>query len=123
MGDVNIAPQDHDIGIGEAAVKRWLRTGATSFLPEERVWMSRLKGWGLQDTFRLIHPDVDDHYSWFDYRSRAFEREPRRGLRIDLILASQSLAQRCTDAGIDYDLRAMQKPSDHAPIWAEFDLD
>ncbi|MBO8124692.1 exodeoxyribonuclease III, partial [Klebsiella pneumoniae] len=45
-----------------------------------------------------------------------------RGLRIDLILASNSLAPRCTATGIDYEIRGMEKPSDHAPIWAEFDL-
>jgi exodeoxyribonuclease-3 len=65
---------------------------------------------------------VDDRFSWFDYRSKGFEREPRRGLRIDLIMASTSICETCTDAGIDYEVRAMEKPSDHCPIWAEFDL-
>jgi exodeoxyribonuclease-3 len=76
--------------------------------------------WGLSDTFRHIHPDRDDLFSWFDYRSRGFDRDPRRGLRIDLILATASLQKCCVGAGIDYDIRAMEKPSDHAPIWAEF---
>ena len=120
MGDVNISPTDLDIGIGEDSRKRWLRTGKCSFLPEEREWMERLKGWGLIDTFRAANPDTTDKYSWFDYRSRGFDEN--RGLRIDLIMASTSLASRCIETGIDYDIRGMEKPSDHAPIWATFDL-
>ena len=121
IGDMNIAPLDRDIGIGEDNAKRWLRTGKCSFLPEERDWMARLQAWGLHDTFRGLHPDVDDGFSWFDYRSRGFEREPKRGLRIDLILATESLNSCCTGAGIAQDIRAMERPSDHSPIWAEFD--
>ena len=122
MGDMNIARLDLDIGIGADNAKRWLRTGKCSFLPEEREWMERLMGWGFEDTFRRLHPDTDDRFSWFDYRSRGFEREPRHGLRIDLILASRPLADRLQDAGIDYDIRAMERPSDHCPLWATFDI-
>lgn len=122
MGDVNISSQDIDIGIGEDNRKRWLRSGKTSFQPEERDWLNTLFNWGLTDTFRAQHPDQTDHYSWFDYRSRGFEREPKRGLRIDLILATQTLMDNCKSTGIDYDIRGMQKPSDHCPIWAEFEL-
>lgn len=120
MGDMNISPEDIDIGIGESNRKRWLQTGKCSFLPEEREWLEELKNWGLQDAYRHVHPDQDDKFSWFDYRSKGFEREPRRGLRIDLILATENLISRCTDTGIDYDVRGMEKPSDHCPIWAEF---
>lgn len=120
MGDMNISPKDIDIGIGEDNRKRWLRSGKCSFLPEEREWLETLEGWGLEDTFRRLHPEQDGHYSWFDYRSRGFEREPRRGLRIDLILATPGLAQACIAAGIDTEIRAMEKPSDHCPIWTEF---
>lgn len=84
--------------------------------------MERLMGWGFQDTFRELHPEVDDRFSWFDYRSRGFERDPRRGLRIDLILASQPLSKHLKDAGIDYDIREMERPSDHCPVWAEFEI-
>lgn len=122
MGDVNISRVDNDIGIGEDNKKRWLRTGKCSFLPEEREWMDRLMGWGLFDTFREQNPDVSDQFSWFDYRSKGFEREPKRGLRIDLILATAPLINVLKDTGIAYDIRGMEKPSDHAPIWAEFDL-
>ena len=65
---------------------------------------------------------MDDRFSWFDYRSKGFDREPKRGLRIDYILTTSSLTERATQAGIDYDLRGMEKPSDHAPVWTEFDL-
>ncbi|MEN8167886.1 MAG: exodeoxyribonuclease III [Pseudomonadota bacterium] len=121
IGDMNIAPLDLDIGIGADNAKRWLKTGKCSFLPEEREWLERLKAWGLHDTYRTCHPEVDDRFSWFDYRSRGFDREPRRGLRIDLVLATTTLNDHCIDAGIAYDIRGMEKPSDHCPVWADFD--
>lgn len=122
IGDMNVAPLDIDIGIGDDNAKRWLRTGKCSFLPEEREWLGQLMEWGLVDTFRQCHAQTDDLFSWFDYRSRGFEREPRRGLRIDLILATPALAETCRDAGIDYVIRGMEKPSDHCPVWADFDI-
>lgn len=122
MGDANVAPRDEDIGIGEDNAKRWLRTGKCSFLPEERAWLNRLLDWGLFDTFRQCHADTADLFSWFDYRSRGFERDPRRGLRIDLVLASDVLCDRCASAGIDYEVRAMEKSSDHCPVWTEVDV-
>lgn len=122
MGDFNIAPVDGDIGIGEENAKRWLRTGKTSFLPEEREWFEVLAGWGLEDSFRRLYPEIDDRFSWFDYRSRGFEADPRRGLRIDHILLTASLAERCREAGIDYEIRSMERPSDHCPVWAELAL-
>jgi exodeoxyribonuclease-3 len=122
MGDLNISPEDCDIGIGEANAKRWLRTGKCSFLPEEREWLQKLKDWGLVDTFRHMNPAVDDRFSWFDYRSRGFEDDPKRGLRIDLVMASTGLIEQCVDTGIDYAIRGMEKPSDHAPVWASFRL-
>ncbi len=118
MGDINISPTDEDIGIGEPNRKRWLQTGKTSFQPEEREWLSTLMNWGFVDTFRQQHPDVTDQFSWFDYRSRGFD--DNRGLRIDVILATDALATTCHDTGIDYELRGIEKPSDHAPIWASF---
>ncbi len=119
MGDFNISPEDIDIGIGESNRKRWLREGKTSFQPIEREWLGRIKGWGMQDSYRLRHPETCEYFSWFDYRSRGFEREPKRGLRIDYILVTAPLADAVRDAGIDYALRGMERPSDHAPVWAE----
>lgn len=123
IGDMNVAPVDQDIGIGDDNKKRWLRDGKTSFLPEERQWIDELNQWGLTDVYRHHYPDDDQFYSWFDYRSRGFEREPRRGLRIDLILASEPALQRNLDSGIDYAIRGMEKPSDHCPIWTQTDLE
>ncbi len=119
MGDYNIAPQDLDIGIGADNAKRWLKTGKTSFLPEEREWFKSLEGLGLHDAFRLCHAGEDNCFSWFDYRSRGFEREPKRGLRIDHLMVSELLKPAVVDAGVDYDIRGMEKPSDHAPAWIE----
>ncbi|CAK9885147.1 MAG: Exodeoxyribonuclease III [Candidatus Erwinia impunctatus] len=120
MGDMNISTTDADIGIGEANRLRWLRSGKCSFLPEEREWMARLLKWGLVDTWRTANATTEDRFSWFDYRSKGFD--DNRGLRIDLLLASQPLAERCSATGIDYQIRSMEKPSDHAPVWAEFDI-
>ena len=122
MGDMNIAPEDIDIGIGEVNAKRWLQNRKTSFLPEEREWYSDLMSRELTDTYRLHYPESTELYSWFDYRSRGFNDEPKRGLRIDHILCTADLIDTCVDAGISYELRGMEKPSDHAPIWAAFDL-
>ncbi|BFM11786.1 exodeoxyribonuclease III [Simiduia litorea] len=120
MGDINISPQDIDIGIGEPNRKRWLRDGKCSFLPEERGWLQALQAWGLVDSFRHHHPDLESQYSWFDYRSRGFENEPKRGLRIDSILCTRHLVDSSIAAGIDYEIRGMEKPSDHAPIFTRW---
>ncbi len=116
MGDMNVAPEDLDIGIGENNMKRWLRTGKSSFLPEERDWHNDLMSFGFFDAWRRKYPK-SDALSWFDYRSRGFEQDPKHGLRIDQILLSNGLEQDFQDAGIDYDIRGMEKPSDHCPIW------
>lgn len=120
MGDMNISPSDNDVGIGAQNAQRWLRNGICSFLPEERVWYDELMSRSLHDTYRKFKPESADEFSWFDYRSRGFEDTPKRGLRIDHILCSDSLINDCHAAGISYDIRGMDKPSDHAPIWAKF---
>ncbi|WP_338114180.1 exodeoxyribonuclease III [Thiorhodococcus mannitoliphagus] len=122
MGDMNVAPLDLDIGIGSDNAKRWLRTGKCSFLPEEREWLKAVTDWGLTDAYRALYPEVEDRLSWFDYRSRGFEREPKHGLRIDHLLISAPLRERLLDAGIDYEIRGMEKPSDHCPVWIQLDL-
>lgn len=121
MGDINIAATDIDIGIGEDNKKRWLKTGKASFQPVEREWLDRLMQFGFTDSYRALHPQ-EQQYSWFDYRSKGFDREPRRGLRIDQILLTNSLQNRCLEAGIDYQVRGMEKPSDHCPIFVKLDL-
>lgn len=122
MGDMNISPTDLDIGIGADNAKRWLRTGKCSFLPEEREWLGQVESRGFTDVFRHLHPQEADTFSWFDYRSKGFDRDPRRGLRIDLIMASDNLLSKAKEAGVSYDIRAMERPSDHCPVWASFDI-
>ncbi len=121
IGDFNIAPVDEDIGISESRRKTWLKQGHVSFLPEEREWFAELSKFGLDDTYRIKYPDSTDCLSWFDYRTRGFERSPKSGLRIDHILTTSSLTDKLIDSGVDYDIRGMEKPSDHAPVWSEFD--
>jgi len=119
IGDINISPVDLDIGIGAPNAKRWLKTGKCSFQPEEREWLKTLMDWGLVDTFRELHPERTERYSWFDYRSKGFV--DNRGLRIDVVLATKSLAERLVESDVDYELRGIEKPSDHAPIWSTFE--
>jgi len=84
--------------------------------------MERLNAWGLTDSYRHLYPDVTDRYSWFDYRSRAFEDTPKRGLRIDHIMVTKPLLDLLTESDVSYDIRDMEKPSDHAPVFADFTL-
>ncbi len=119
MGDYNVAPDDRDIGIGPDNAKRWLKAGKSSFLPEEREWFNSLCELGYYDGFRLCHPTEDQLFSWFDYRSKGFDKMPRRGLRIDHLMVTEALKEGVSASGIDYDVRAMPKPSDHAPVWIE----
>lgn len=120
IGDFNISSSDKDIGIGADNAKRWLSSGKCSFLPEERTWFSSLLSWGLVDCYRHFESENESNYSWFDYRSRGFEKTPKRGLRIDGVLATQSLFSTCSSAIIDYEARAMDRPSDHAPVVVTF---
>jgi len=121
MGDLNVAPTDLDIGIGEDNAKRWLRTGKCSFLPEERAWFQKLIDWGLTDVYRHHHPEASDCLSWFDYRSRGFEKTPKHGLRIDHFLVSKPILDKSQGIWTDYTIRGMEKPSDHCPVCFEFE--
>ena len=119
MGDFNVAPSPLDIGIGEVNAKRWLKEGKTAFLPEEIEMWNSIKNLGFIDSWREQNPLEDSIYSWFDYRSRMFDDTPKRGLRIDHIMISKNLVPAMQDTGIDYKARAMEKPSDHCPVWIE----
>lgn len=121
MGDMNVAHRDADVGIKPENAKRWLKTGKSSFLPEEREWLQSILHWGLIDTYRADNPN-DNTYSWFDYRSRGFDQDPKIGLRIDLILASSATMAICSGTGIDLEARGHEKPSDHCPIWLDINL-
>ncbi len=121
MGDMNIAPEDIDIGIGDHNAKRWLRTGKCSFLPEERELLTKVMGTiNLQDAFYTKNTVPEHNLSWFDYRSRGFEQDPKHGLRIDLILNTPELTQLVDATAVDYEVRGMDKPSDHAPVWQTY---
>jgi exodeoxyribonuclease-3 len=111
MGDYNVAPHELDV----YKVSAW--RGKLHFTKAERDAIQNVKKWGLVDVFRQINGDVKE-FSWWDQYFNAFERD--RGLRIDHIWASQSLAERCTDCWIDKDPRGWEHPSDHAPVVAEF---
>ena len=117
MGDFNVAPSPLDIGIGQINAKRWLKEGKTAFLPEEIDMWNSIKDLGFIDSWREQNPDEGSIYSWFDYRSRMFEDTPKRGLRIDHIMISENLIPKMQATGIDYEARAMEKPSDHCPVW------
>ena len=120
-GDFNIAPNANDRAIGEDNEKRWLREGHTAFLPEELEWFSEFEKLNLYDTWRTKNPDKNIS-TWFDYRSRGFERDPKRGLRIDYFLMSKELEQFYIDSKIDHEIRAMEKPSDHCPVTLELNI-
>ena len=74
---------------------------------------------GLTDTYRLFD-QPERVYSWYDYRQMAFRR--KMGLRIDLVLASKAMAEKCTASDIDLEPRRNARPSDHAPVSAVFSL-
>ncbi|HXQ64176.1 MAG TPA: exodeoxyribonuclease III, partial [Steroidobacteraceae bacterium] len=113
IGDYNIAPEDRDVHDPKA----W--EGQVHVSEEERAALGRLRDLGLVDVFRRF-PQAERTFSWWDYRAAAFRRNA--GLRIDLILASPRLAERCTACRVDRDTRRWERPSDHAPVVATFDL-
>ncbi len=110
-GDFNVAPEDVDIH------DPTLWRGAIMCSDGERAAFHSLRDAGLRDTLRLLHREPG-LFSWWDYRMLSFPRN--RGLRIDGVLASEELAARCVDAGVDREMRKGKEPSDHAPVWAEF---
>jgi exodeoxyribonuclease-3 len=112
-GDFNVAPKDEDV----YAPDLW--RGAIMCSEGERRAFEDLCGIGLVDTLRLHHPE-SGLFSWWDYRMLAFPKN--RGLRIDAILASESLAPRCVATGIEREMRKGKEPSDHAPVWAAFEI-
>jgi exodeoxyribonuclease III len=110
-GDFNVAPEERDV---------WdpvLWEGQTLFSLPERAALKEVVAFGLEDTFRRHHSEPG-RYSWWDYRMLGFPKN--RGLRIDAIYATRSLAERCEAADIDREARKGKLPSDHAPVWARF---
>ncbi|HEX2916795.1 MAG TPA: exodeoxyribonuclease III [Chloroflexia bacterium] len=112
-GDFNVAPDPvdvHDPALWE---------GKVLFSLPERAAMQTVKDWGLHDSFRELYPAVAE-YSWWDYRQAAFRRN--LGLRIDHIWTTGSLFERCRQVVIDKEPRTWERPSDHTPVIATFDI-
>jgi len=110
LGDYNIAPADIDVH----DPARWI--GKITCSDAERQVFADFLRLGLVDAVRSLHAD-EPMFSWWDYRMNAFRRS--WGLRIDHQLATASLKP--VAAGVDTDFRAMERPSDHAPVWVEFE--
>jgi len=111
MGDFNIAPDDRDVHDPDEWRDRILCSAG------ERECLQALSALGFVDSFRLFD-QPEGTFSWWDYRAAAFRR--KRGLRIDLILVSPDLAENCSASQIDPEPRKLERPSDHAPVFAEF---
>ncbi|MFM7227469.1 MAG: exodeoxyribonuclease III [Betaproteobacteria bacterium] len=109
LGDYNIAPADADVH----DPAEW--AGQVLCSDAERAAFEGLIALGLKDAFRLF-AQPEKIYSWWDYRQMAFRRN--RGLRIDHILLSAPLAERCTACDIDKAPRKWEQPSDHTPVIA-----
>jgi exodeoxyribonuclease-3 len=112
LGDFNIAPDDRDVHDPEAWHERILCS------TPEREALGRIVDLGFSDTFRQFD-QPEGIFSWWDYRMNAFRR--KMGLRIDLVLASKAMQQRCLASYVDIEPRRQERPSDHAPAVAEFD--
>jgi exodeoxyribonuclease-3 len=110
LGDFNIAPEDRDVHDPAA----WHEQVLCS--TPEREALRSLLALGLHDSFRVLDPE-GQQFSWWDYRQAAFRRN--LGLRIDLVLVSDALRGSLAAAGIDREPRTWDRPSDHAPVWAQ----
>lgn len=113
LGDFNIAPADEDVYDAE----KW--GDAILCSPLERQALGELLDLGLSDVFRKFE-QPEKTFSWWDYRAAGFRRNA--GLRIDLILTSAAMTAACTASYVDKEPRAWERPSDHAPVVAEFEL-
>tara|TARA_B100000575_G_scaffold287841_1_gene286833 strand:- start:668 stop:1438 length:771 start_codon:yes stop_codon:yes gene_type:complete len=113
LGDFNIAPEDADVYDPEVWSDKILCS------KKERLSLKKILDLGFKDTFRLF-PQDEELFSWWDYRTGAFRRN--RGLRIDLILANDNLANKCIKSYIDIGPRKNERPSDHTPVVSVFDI-
>lgn len=112
-GDFNVAPEDRDVWDPAQFV------GATHVSDPERAAVETLSEWGLVDVFRR-HNDEDGQFSWWDYRAGSFHKG--HGMRIDLIMTTESVAAATESVWIDREARKGTKPSDHAPVVIDLDL-
>jgi exodeoxyribonuclease-3 len=112
-GDYNIAPEDQDVYNPAGFV------GATHVSEAERQVLRDVEAWGMSDVFRHHYQD-DKLYSWWDYRAGGFNQN--KGMRIDLILATQSVLEKTRWTIVDRQARKGEKPSDHAPVLVDIDV-
>jgi exodeoxyribonuclease-3 len=113
-GDFNVIPAAADVSNPEAWVTDAL------FKPETRESFQALLGLGLTDALRAV-TDAPGQYTFWDYQAGAWQKN--LGIRIDHLLLSPQASDRLVEVGIDSYVRAWEKPSDHVPIWADFDLE
>jgi exodeoxyribonuclease-3 len=109
LGDYNIAPEDQDVHDPKA----W--EGQNLVSPPERSAFQELIKLGLSDSFRMFE-QAPKTYSWWDYRMMGFRRNA--GMRIDHILLSADLKEKCSASIVDKEPRTWEQPSDHAPVIA-----
>ena len=107
LGDYNIAPEDRDCHDPAA----WI--GQILVSPREREAFEKLTQLGLHDGFRLFE-QPEKSFTWWDYRMMGFRRN--FGMRIDHILVSDGLKNRCEKCEIDKTPRKLERPSDHTPV-------
>lgn len=111
-----------DFNVVMEPVDTWNATdheGKLHFSRPERAAMHYVKQFGLVDCYRKVNGDVQE-FSWWDYRAGSWQKN--HGLRIDNIWTSAPLAEKCSSCVIDKNPRALNLPSDHAPVIAEFDI-
>ncbi len=114
VGDLNIAPEPRDVHSPDTLL------GHVCFHPEVHDALTNIMQWGLVDVFRQ-HCDEPGRYTYWDYRVRNAVRS-NRGWRLDHVMATAPLAQKCTDCVIDTEPRLWERPSDHTPVVATFTL-
>ena len=113
-GDFNVIPAAADVANPEGWVTDAL------FRPETRESFQSLLGLGLTDALRAV-TDAPGQYTFWDYQAGAWQKN--MGIRIDHLLLSPQASDRLVEVGIDSYVRAWEKPSDHVPVWADFDLE
>jgi exodeoxyribonuclease-3 len=112
LGDLNVAPEPIDVYHPDK------RVNDPDFHIDARAAYKEVLAWGYTDVFRKLHPDAVQ-YTYWDYYRNAFQRN--FGWRIDHILATAILAERCHTAEVDMEVRKGTGASDHTIVWAEFD--
>jgi exodeoxyribonuclease-3 len=111
LGDLNVAPEPIDV------YDPVRMAGTPDFHPDARAAYKKTAEWGFVDVFRRLYPDKKQ-YTYWDFFQNRFARD--HGWRIDHILATAPLAERCTRAEVDLEPRRGPAPSDHTVVWAEF---